>query len=226
MTDFLTEIRYEFERLEIEPPNGRRLRSALPLGAVAATLLCVGAAGAATGLIGTVVPDGEKDAHAGAGQQYVVATGASPVAGPWELSSLHHEAEDGAGPGDCLKLELTSPPPGAGILGTLLCQKEGEADFEADAIPVVSAVTGEAETLVFGAAPKGASNVVVRGASVRAELRAASHSPGDVWIVALPSATKDAEISWIQDGKTRDTLDASRFMEQLHIWERNVLEGG
>jgi hypothetical protein len=188
-----------------------------------ASLLSVGGAAAATGLIGDVIPDGQKDAHAGPGDQYVVATGASPVAGGWRLSSLRHEAEHGAAAGDCLKLELTSPPPGTPIVGTLLCQNVGEAEFKADSIPVIDSTTGKAEALVFGAIPKAASSVVARGTSARVELKEAPKSPGDAWLVAIPSGTNGAEISWNQDGKTQDTLDASTYLDQLSIWERNIL---
>ena len=206
-------------------PRSIRKGGVLLLAALAG-LLVLGGAAAATGLIGKVIPDQEKDAHAGAGDEYLVATGSSPVAGGWRLSSLHHEAEDGARPGDCLKLQLTSPPPGTAIHGTLLCQNEGEADFKANGLPVVNTVTGKAETLVFGAVPKVASSVVVRGTSARAELLAAPESPGDAWLVAIPSATNSAAISWTRDGQTRDTLDAAPYLEQLRIWERNTPVAG
>jgi hypothetical protein len=196
------------------------------VAAAVVSLLSVGGAAAATGLIGDVIPDGQKDAHAGSGDEYVVATGSSPVAGGWRLSSLRHEAEDGAAAGDCLKLELTAPPPGTPIVGTLLCQKVGAAEFKAASIPVIDVVTGKAEALVFGATPKRASSVTTSGTNARVELKEAPESPGDAWLVAIPSGSTGAEISWSQDGKAQDTLDASPYLDQLSIWERNIVRDG
>jgi hypothetical protein len=224
----LIAIRDEFVRIERDGSAKQGLRSRGHRGGtlVAAALvglIALSGAAAASGLVRTVLPDGERDVHADAGQEFVVATGSSPVAGGWRLTSLHHDAEDGAGPGDCLKLALTSPPAGTASLGTLLCQREGEAKFKANGLPVVDTATGQAETLVFGAVPRDASSVMVRGSSARAELRAAPQSPGNAWLVAIPSSTKTAEISWTEDGKTRDTLDLAPYLDQLHIWERNIL---
>jgi hypothetical protein len=228
---FLALIRQEFERVEGpgSPGTEAHKRGGLRQGkvfvaAAVASLLVVGGAAAATGLIGDVVPAGEEDAHLAApGGQRVVATGSSPVAGAWRLSALRHEAADGAPAGDCLKLELTAPPPGSPIAGTLLCQNVGEAQFKADSIPVVNQATGQAEALVFGASPKAATSVNARGTSSRAQLKEAAGSPVDAWLVPIPSGTSSAEVSWSRDGKIQDTLDASRYLEQVSIWERNIL---
>jgi hypothetical protein len=202
------------------------LATALALG-----LLSVGAAGAATGLLpGDVIPGGDDPENPythGPEEQTVVARGVSPVAGPWRLTSLSHEATAESTAGDCLELVLTQPPPGSPIAATLLCQDAGKSDFKADSVPVINTVTDQSEILLFGAAPETAGSVSVAadgGKTSHAELRQGpTYFPGDAWVVVLPSGLKTGELKLTDEkGSLRDQMDASRYFDQLATWERQL----
>jgi hypothetical protein len=234
----VTAIGREFERVSQPAGTARRAqRRSAPRGgkamvlAVALGLLCVGAAGAATGLLpGDVIPGGSdpENPHThGTADQTVVARGVSPVAGPWRLTSMRHEATSESPAGDCLELLLLKPPPGSPIAATLLCQDAGKAEFKADSVPVVNTETGKSEILLFGAAPEGAGSVSVAadsGKTFPAELRQGPATfPGDAWVVVLPSGQKTGKLKLTdQNGNPGAELDTATYFDQLATWERQL----
>jgi hypothetical protein len=231
-------IRREFERVEREarepakPGRGSaRRRPRVAAVALVGGLLAAGVAGAATGLLpGDIIPAGqdpEGNEHPAAGDQTVLASGVSPVAGPWRLTSLKKEAIGEEPAGDCLQLLLTNPPADVvGVGGTLLCQRVGKSEFKADSVPVVNSATGKAETLLFGTAPEAASSVELTAdgdTSPAEHKQGPSDFPGDAWVVVVPSGKKTGELkSMDANGKTQAKLDASTYFDQLATWERSV----
>src|SRR5690349_7422958 len=141
-----------------------RARGAFSVAVIGGLLVVAGGAGAATGLlpVGSEIEAGgdqENPYEHGSDDQTIIARGTSAIAGPWRMTTLRTAGDENSPPGDCVQLLLTDPPPGSPMAGTLLCQDAGKAEFKADTVPVVNAVSGAAETLMFGAAPSHTSAV-------------------------------------------------------------------
>lgn len=194
-------------------------------------MLLVGVAGAATGVlpVGSDIENGNDPEHEhehGADDQHVVARGTSAVAGPWRLTALKHPADENSPEGDCLQLLVTDPPEGAPISATILCQDVGESAFKADSVPVIDTKSGNAETLIFGSSP--AASALVELTADAEMLRAdTAETPagftGRPWVIAVPSGHKSGRLTSVDgDGVEQATLDASRYFDQLALWERNL----
>jgi hypothetical protein len=206
----------EFDRLEREGRAPRRHGSFLRWGrstvalALMGGLLIAAGAGAATGLIavGDVIPGGGKTGPPNYGMsvsETIVATGTSPIAGPWRMGAYASEGvqyegevlEEQGTP--CVRLTLSAPPTGTPIGGTALCGKLGEETaFAGSSLPVV-AKTGETEALLFGTAPEASTSVEFTGDGAR--IGAPTHAgpagvPGDFWVISVPPGIRDAQVTW------------------------------
>jgi hypothetical protein len=194
-------------------------------------LVLAGAAGAATGVlpVGSDIEGGHDNeiAHEhGTDDQHVVARGVSPVAGAWRLTALVHPADENSPAGDCLQLLIANPPQGSPISATMLCQDVGKTDFKADSVPVINRATGESEILLFGSSPGGtdAVDLTADGDKVGTRTEDAQDGVGGrPWVMAVPSGHRKGELTASdEDAKATATLDASRYLDQLAIWERNL----
>jgi hypothetical protein len=219
-----------------------RARGVFTVAAVGGLLLIVGGAAAATGLlpVGSEIKAGgdqENPYEHGADDQTIVARGTSAIAGPWRLTTLRTAGDENSPAGDCVQLLLTQPPPGSPIAGTLLCQDAGKAEFKADSVPVVNAVSGDAETLVFGAAPAstsavrltldGGKTIAANTSEVLPGSAFGSGFPGRPWVVVVPAGHKSGQLDALdENGGKQTTLDASRYLDQLAIWQRSVASKG
>ena len=185
-----------------------------PLTAIVAMgLLLATAAGAATGLlsVGSVIPGGGDPGfeHDGPSpRQTVIATGETPVGGPWRLTSYRSEgivddrgdlAEPEGLP--CIRFLLTDPPATNPINGSAFCLAPGKREFNLSSVPVVDDSSGGAEVIVYGFAPRAAATVQLtsaRGERIRADTTSGGSSfPGAVWVLAAPPGTEAAELDWL-----------------------------
>lgn len=223
------------DQVTADDRRGLRAARAAFVAVAVAGLLIVGGPAAATGVLpsGTSVESGSDPGsghvHGNHADRTVLARGASPVAGPWRLTAVRTTADGNSPPGDCLQLLLTEPPPGTPMSATVLCQNVGETEFKAASVPVVNPLTGEAETLLFGAVP-GAGTVQLDaddGTTVAANatpLPPGSSFPARPWVMAVPSGPRTGDLhSTDENGRQQRTIDASRYLDQLSIWRRNLI---
>ena len=188
-----------------------------PLAAVAAAcLLLATAAGAATGLlsVGGVIPGGGDpgfEHDRASPEQTVIATGSTPVGGPWRLTSYRSEGlvddrGDVAEPKGlpCIRILLTQPPATNPINGGAFCLAPGKRNFNVSSFPVVDDPSGQAEVLLYGFAPRGAASVQLtsaRGDTIRSDTKSGGASfPGTVWVLAAPPGVDAAELDWLDRG--------------------------
>ena len=195
-------------------------------------LLAATAAVAATGVlsVGSVIPGGEDPGfeHNGASpEQTVLATGTTPVAGPWRLTSYRSEGIADS-QGDvveakglpCVRLLLTSPPAANPINGSAFCLAPGKRDFNASSIPVLDESSGESELLIYGFAPPNAASVELTAGNrkpIRSDTGSGGQTfPGTVWLVAVPPGLESADLDWIDRSGRRAgaNLDAARYIDQ------------
>ena len=142
----------------------------------------------------------------------VVATGTSPVAGPWEIFTYTSErlADPETGrefqPAGlrCLGIRLPDPPPdhSGGISGQ--CGEFPRTPGFSRIQKTVPDVAGGArEILVYGRVPEEAALVRVTpdgGAPVEAEpIEGPAGEPSDFYLIAVPSDTK-GRVNWIDEG--------------------------
>lgn len=236
----VTAIGQEFEQVLDREGKGSKLRWASArhrrsTGALAlvALLAVTGAAGAATGAlpVGSVIPGDESSVrhsdHGTGPAETVLATGATPVAGPWRLTSYRSEgivvdgevAEAAGMP--CVLLELTNAPEATHSRASSFCLAPGKPDFNMLSLPVVNSATGKSELVLYGFSPRGAAAVKLAGDDGQT-IRVQTHDgldafPGSVWVMAVPSELKNAELVWInEDGRAADPkLDAGPHLARL-----------
>lgn len=214
--DIVGAIGHEFDRLERQGRTPTRQASSHRWGRRSVTLALMGGlliatgAGAATGLlsVGDIIPGGGKTGPPNYGMsvsETVVATGTSPIAGPWRMGAyasegVNHEGEvleeQGA---PCVRLMLSVPPAGTPTAGTGFCGKIGEkAAFAGSSLPVVTK-SGETEALLFGTAPETSKSVEFTGDGTR--ISAPTHEgpasvSGDFWVIPVPPGIRDAQVKW------------------------------
>jgi hypothetical protein len=207
----------EFDRLQREgrgrTGQGSFVRWGRGTGALAlmgGLVVAVAGAGAATGLlsVGDVVPGGGKPgppAYGMAVGETIVATGTSPVAGPWRLGAYASEGMQFEGEvleaqgTPCLRLVLSAPPAGTPLAATALCGGSGEkTSFAGSSLPV-TANSGESEALLFGTAPETSESVVFTGDGARISApttEGPAGAPGDVWVIPVPPGIRHARVTW------------------------------
>jgi len=214
---------------EREP--GRRLsRVALAL-VVAGCVAGAGAAAAASGVlsVGDVISAGEPSTppeHELSVDETVLATGSTPVAGPWRMTTHQSEQSGGQPAGlPCIRLVLTDPPKGTPLGGSGFCGEVGQG-FGAVSLPVVTD-SGEAELLILGQAPEGAAAVRLTsadGATVRVATRegGAAYEGGDVFVMIVPPGMDQGELTYLdQDGTAGSkSIDASGFFDRLQAVQK------
>jgi hypothetical protein len=180
---------------------------------VAMGLLLATAAGAATGLlsVGSVIRGGGDPGfeHDGPSpEQTVIGTGATPVGGPWRLTSYRSEgivddrgevAEPKGLP--CVRLLLIEPPATNPINGSAFCLAPGKREFNLSSVPVVDESSGRAEVVLYGFAPRAATSVQLTyagGGTIRSDtMPGGSSFPGAVWVLAAPPDMDAAELDWL-----------------------------
>jgi hypothetical protein len=212
----------------------RQRRGPLPFGRrsvalAAAAMLCGGGAAlAASGVleVGSTIPAGGPPGppeNRSSVAQTIQAEGASPVAGPWHITSYGSPGivDDGEvlEPRGlpCLELSLTDPPPATPILGTSFCGAEIGRQLMFSSLPV-NGLRETSELLLFGSAPEDVPAVTVVADGDRhipAQLfdGTASH-PGDLWAVALPAGLRSATVG-IPGGDRRDVSDSLNRLERV-----------
>lgn len=184
-------------------PRGRRAMTAVLVGGL---LLLTAAAGAATGLlpVGSVIPgegfDGSEEVD-----ETVVATGAAPVSGPWQMTVFETES---AGSGSaktkvravpCLKLELLQDgEDGSGYCGYIPA-------FEAFSHGRKPDAARRGEVLLYGRAPEAATSVQLTaggGVTIAAGVHEGpANVAGDFWLIAAPPGLRNARLSWIDEAR-------------------------
>lgn len=235
----------ELDRVAKTRGAGRRLRAspirhgrrALVLAIVGA-LLAVGVAGAATGVlsVGTIISEGDDPTfeHGGPSpEQTVLATGTTPVAGAWRLTTYTSEgiADDQGGVAEakglpCVRLELTDPPAATPFQGSAFCLAPGKPEFNTLSVPVGDATTGKTELLLFGFAPSDARAVELTTGNAETVTEkthdGAGKFPGQVWVVVAPSGARTGNLDWIgADGKPAgDDKDVSEHLDRLSMFEK------
>jgi hypothetical protein len=131
----------------------------------------------------------------------IVATGTSPIAGPWRLGAyasegMSHDGEVLEERGTpCLRLMLSVPPAGTPIAGSGFC---GKTAFAGSSL-AVAGKSGETEALLFGTAPEASESVEFTGDGTR--IGAPTHEgpagvPGDFWVIPVPRGVRDAQVAW------------------------------
>lgn len=210
--------------------NGTRLRWILA-AAVAAGLLVAGVAVAATGVL---APGGEiaGDEPPAPGQpptgfeETVLATGSTPIAGPWQITS--HESQEIVDAGEvvqpaglpCLRILLRTPPrQGTPIPGAGYCGEAGVDGFNVASVPA-SDGEGDIEVILWGPAPEEAATVQLVADGGRTMKADTYEGPpdftGDVWVMAVPHTLGHAQVVWLdkagREGGPR--LDASSDLER------------
>lgn len=156
--------------------------------------------------------------------EMLVATGTTPVAGAWRLST--YAGVDGL---PCLRLMLTTavtPASGSGWCG------ETNRDFLVSALPV-TIVDGRAEVILFGVAPESATRVELASAGGKwreaRALEAGSTVYGRPWVIAHPLGVESAQVSWLDaSGNRHGTRDVSSEFERAAAQRLAVMrsEGG
>jgi hypothetical protein len=225
----------QFKRLEQEASRPRVKRQFLrPLTlAFVGALLMATAAGAAAGVlsVGSVIPGGGDSGFehdAASPEQTVLATGTTPVGGPWQLTTYRsegivddqgHVAEAKGLP--CIRFLLTGPPPRNPINGSAFCLAPGKPDFNASSIPVLDESSGQNELIVYGFAPRNAAGVQLTaadGKTIRSDIEpGVPKFPGNVWVIAAPPGLEAAELDWVDRSGNRAgaNRDASRHFHRL-----------
>lgn len=204
----------------------RRRHLGVRLLAVASLVL----GGGATALAVTgddLLSQDAKDVHADPGRaERVVAQGTSKVGGPWRLTVLQKAADAQSPAGDCARLKLTAPNPAVVSYGTLLCRSSGKPiEFQADTVPIVNSATGDAETLVFGFAPRAAMDVEMNGPGLRSRAfePGSDAFPAGVWLTEVDSsAPSDSSLSATG---TSERISLAPYLDQLQTMRRSVKGG-
>jgi hypothetical protein len=226
----------EFERAaELEDRTPRLLRPFLPRTrralalALAGALVAVGGAGAATGVLpGSIIPGEEAGVSHDAGpgpDQTVLATGTSPVAGPWRLTTYRSE---GLSNGNevveakglpCVLLQLTDPPEQTFSTASSFCLAPGKPDFNMSGLLAASA--DAKELLMYGFAPMDTAAVelsVAGGKTTRSQAHDGRGAfPGKVWVMPVAPGATSGELTRVNaDGRPMGTpRDASAQLKRL-----------
>jgi hypothetical protein len=215
---------------------GRRLDRRARLGgrlvavAVLAGLIAATAASAVGGVfsVGSVIPGGEPSGppeNRQTADETVLATGTSPIAGPWRMTA--YESQGTVENGEviepaglpCIRLMLSEPPAGTPFAGRGHCGERGSGGFDVAGLPVRDA-GGRSEILLFGRTPESTSWVDVAGEGGR-RLRAQLHEgpsnlSGDVWVVAAPPDLERPRVTRSDgNGRAARTLDAAHEFDGL-----------
>jgi hypothetical protein len=178
----------------------------------AVSLVAVTGAAAATGIlsrddggVGRVI-EGASPPPLGS-DEVVLATGATPVGGPWRLTARASEAivDDGeelqpAGL-PCLEFLLLAPRKG-NFAGSGQCGTRADG-FIVMGVPVEDE-RGRTEVILWGHAPEQASGVELTGkgiGSLRADtIDGPADFDGDVWVLPAPTYVEDAWVDWLGGG--------------------------
>jgi hypothetical protein len=227
-------IREELERAIERDHGARRSPRRRMVGlALAGALTLATAAGAASGAldVGTVMPGGAPTGSNERADETVLATGTTPVAGEWRMTSYTSKefvhggqvVERGGLP--CVRLMLVdqrrSPLAGSGWCAEI------EDGFHVASLPFADS-QGRAEVILFGIAPEGAGGVELSaddGLRIRERTYPGpADFAGDVWVIAAPTALSNPTVDWI-DARGRPAgadHDASGQLERGAALERAI----
>lgn len=146
-------------------------------------------------------------------ERTVVATGAAPVTGPWQMTL--HESKRQVADGDlyepeglpCTLLKLLDPSEHTPIIGSGGCGvQRNSPGFTRQQLTVPAVVGAEVnEILVYGRAPEEADTVEISadgGVSFRVKTQEGpSGIPGDFWLIATPPGLKNGKVHWIDEDR-------------------------
>jgi hypothetical protein len=183
----------------LRTPHARRTLAL----AVAGALALATAAAAATGLlaVGSVFEGEGFYTDSQRVKETVVATGAAPKSGRWQMTTF--ESENGA---ECVKLTLLDAPEqradrGAGKRSSGYCGAIAEVDALAHGGQAVAAKRGE--VLLFGRASEQARAVALTGdgglkVTTRTQPGPAG-VPGSYWVLAAPPDLNRAQLAFLDE---------------------------
>jgi hypothetical protein len=224
MSEFFGKLETELRAAAERPP-----RRAVPMPAVAAAVLLALAVAPIVFVLGsgsdegapqreaasdaTPRPPGVRIEHRGVRYEppgaTVLATGTSPVSGPWQLQT--YEQEDG---GRCIGVSLLHADPNEEVTWSGICPRPGGPPlpiFIAQAVGVPP-TPDQKEFLVYGRAPEEAVAVeLVRDGEV-AVRAGTSDGPdgvdGDFYVLTLPPDLElDGVMRWVgEDGRAGDEV--------------------
>jgi hypothetical protein len=196
-----------------------RHRRGTVLGAVVAVVSLAAAAVALGGdglwPVGTTILGDQPPApgHPPTGvPETVLATGSSPVGGPWQITEFASQTVTDNGEVvqpqglPCVKFLLLDPPPGWPLVGNSQCGLP-RGDLEVMSVPVQDAASGNVEVILWGRAAEGtrAIELSAEGASpirVAPEPGPADFA-GDVWAIAASPDLKNATVSRLDNQERR-----------------------
>jgi hypothetical protein len=156
----------------------------------------------------------------------VLATGPTPIAGPWQITS--HDSQEIVDAGEviqpaglpCLRILLRTPPrAGTPIPGSGYCGEAGVGGFNVASAPA-SDGKGNIEVILWGPAPEQATAVQLFSEGAPVAKAPTYEGPpdftGDVWVMAVPHTLREAEVDWIDEaGRQAGTrLDVSSDLQR------------
>jgi hypothetical protein len=141
-----------------------------------------------------------------------LATGSSPVAGPWRISEFASQTITDKGEVvqpeglPCVKFLLLDPPPGWPVVGNSQCGRP-RGHLEVMSLPVQDRASGDVEVILWGRVAEGtpAIELTAEGASpirVAPEPGPADFA-GDVWVIAASPYLKQASVSRLDNRHRR-----------------------
>jgi hypothetical protein len=193
------------------------------------SLAVAGIAGAATGVlpVGTVIEGDEQGDSSDrlTVDETVLATGSTPVGGPWRITSYASEGVTDQGTVveakglPCIRFMFTNPPTGTPLRGSGFCGEARKGGVSIGSVPVRDP-SGEIELVLFGEAPEGAASIEVarsNGPTVDGSIHPGPDTSRNYWAIPLPEDTKDPTVSWLDENGQRGSrpLDASTHLDRL-----------
>jgi hypothetical protein len=134
----------------------------------------------------------------------VLATGSSPVAGPWQITEFASQTVAANGEVvqpeglPCVKLLLLDPPPGWPLAGNSQCGLP-RGDLEVMSLPVQDRASGNVEVILWGRVAEGTGAIELSAEGTTPIRVAPEPGPadfaGDVWAVAASPDLQEASVS-------------------------------
>jgi hypothetical protein len=219
MSEFFGRLETELRAAAERPP-----RRTAPVPAIAAAVLVALAVAPIVFVLGSGSDDagapGERSAVEkppargleGFPGAEVVATGTSPVAGPWEIFTYQSERLADPETGEvyqpeglrCLGLRLPDPPPDhSGAISGQCGEFPRTPGFSRIQKTVPDVAGGAREILVYGRAPEDAALVRLTpdaGKAIEVKpLEGPAGETGDFYLFAVPADIGEARVNWIDD---------------------------
>jgi hypothetical protein len=197
-----------------------RHRHRAVVGAVVVAVVSLSAAAVALGgdglwPVGTTISGDEPPApgHPPTGvPEKVLATGSSPVAGPWQITEFASQTITDNGEViqpeglPCVKFLLLDPPSGWPLVGNSQCGRPS-GDLEVMSLPVQDAASGNVEVILWGRVAEG-TRAIELSAEEASPIRVAPEPgpadfDGDVWAIAASPDLRKASVSRLDNQHRR-----------------------